>query len=203
MSELRLVSKKTHSTHLMEMINTAIRLSELTISEIDGFAVTKGPGTFTGLRIGLSTVKGFAAASGKPVVGVSSLDALACQFSFSSKLICSLLDARRKEVYFSRYRFEDGKLRKEIQEQVSPPDKSIDGINEPCIFVGNGALLYQKIIVNRLGEMAFFASPCQNTILASAVANIGLKRFEINDADNIAKLVPHYIRKPDAQLNLL
>jgi tRNA threonylcarbamoyladenosine biosynthesis protein TsaB len=147
LAEVNISRKETHSKHLMEMINTVIGLSGITVSDLDGFVVTKGPGSFTGLRIGISAIKGLALANSKPIIGVSSLDALATQNSFSPYLICPFLDARRGEVYFSRYRIESGILKKEIDEDVLPPAQAVSDINEPCIFVGDGALVYKKIII--------------------------------------------------------
>ena len=201
LAEITNVREQTHSKHLMDMINTAVDLSGLKLTDLDGFAVTRGPGTFTGLRIGISSVKGLAVASGKPVVGVSSLDALALQASLSPYLICPLLDARRGEVYFSRYRIKDGCLKKEIEEQVFPPEKAISGLHEACIFVGNGASLYQKAILDNLGELAHFAPSLQSTIRASTVAYLSVDRFENADTDDISMLVPNYIRKSDAEIN--
>lgn len=208
LAEETLVSDQTHSKHLMEMINKVIDLSGLTLSDLDGFAVTSGPGSFTGLRIGISSIKGLAAASGKPVVGVSSLAALALQAYFSSYLICPLIDAHRGEVYCARYRFaragfEGALLKKETQEQVLPPDKAAGGISEPCIFAGNGASIYQETIVDIVGELAHFAPPSHNTIRASTVAYLSMDRFERNDTDDTSSLVPSYIRKSDAELSFV
>lgn len=201
LAELTLCREQTHSKHLMCMINTAIELSGTIVSELDGFAVTRGPGSFTGLRIGISSIKGLAAATRKPLVGVSSLDALAMQCFFSQYLICPLLDARRGEVYFSRYRFERGILKKEIDEQVLPPGEAVCDINEACIFVGDGASVYQKAIRDKLGTLAHFALPHQSTIRASTIANISMDRFKNNDTDDICNFVPFYIRKPYAELS--
>ncbi|MCP4349663.1 MAG: tRNA (adenosine(37)-N6)-threonylcarbamoyltransferase complex dimerization subunit type 1 TsaB [Desulfobacterales bacterium] len=201
LAELTVVSKQTHSKHLMEMINTAARMSGIAVSELDGFAVTRGPGSFTGLRIGISTVKGLAFASGKPVVGISNLDALAFRFLFSPYLICTLLDARKGEVYYCCYRTVDGIVKKQAEEQVLSPGKAVSGINEPCLFVGSGAFLYQKLISDKAGELAHFAPACHNTIHASTVAHLSMERFEKNDTDDVATLVPHYIRESDAELS--
>ena len=200
LAEITLRREQTHSKHLMEMINAAIKLSGIIVSELDGFAVTRGPGSFTGLRIGISSIKGMAAATRKPLVGVSSLDALAMQCFFSQYLICPLLDARRGEVYFSRYRFKGNILKKEIDEQVLPPGKAVCDINEASIFVGDGAFVYQKVIRDKLGALAHFALPCQSTIRASTIANIGMDRFKNNDTDDISGFVPFYIRKSYAEL---
>jgi len=202
LAEMTIVREHTHSKHLMEMINRVIGLSGLTLSELDGFAVTRGPGTFTGLRIGISSVKGLAVASEKPVVGVSSLDALAMQASFSPYLICPFVDARRGEVYFSRYRFINGYLKKQTEEQVFPPEKVVSDINEKCIFVGDGALLYQETLLKKIGESAVFAPSFQNTIRASTVAHLSMDRFENHDTEDVDIFIPHYIRRSDAELNL-
>ncbi|MCK5783063.1 MAG: tRNA (adenosine(37)-N6)-threonylcarbamoyltransferase complex dimerization subunit type 1 TsaB [Desulfobacterales bacterium] len=200
LAELTLANGRTHSTHLMGMVESAVKMSGLTVSDIDGFAVARGPGSFTGLRIGISAVKGFAAATGKPLVGVSTLDALAFQFPFSSYLVCPLLDARRREVYYSQYRFEDGELKKVTGERILAPGITPFGIKEKCMFVGDGALVYKKVIVDEMGGLAHFAASCQNTIRAAAVAHLALKRFCNNDTDDVAGFQPTYIRKSDAEL---
>jgi tRNA threonylcarbamoyladenosine biosynthesis protein TsaB len=200
--ELILSTGQTHSKHLTEMIDRAIQLSGLTLSGLDGFAVTMGPGSFTGLRIGVSTVKGLVMGTGKPLVGVSTLDALAMQAAFSPYLVCSLLDARKGEVYFSRYRFVDGTLKKEGIEGVFAPPQIVDGIKEPCLFIGDGALLYQNEIICRLGQLAHFVPPGQNAIRASTVAYLAMDRFVKQETDDVIHFVPHYIRKSDAELKI-
>ena len=202
LAEITMVKDQTHSKHLMKMIHRVVGMSGIELSELDGFAVNRGPGAFTGLRIGISSVKGLAAASGKPVVGVSSLDVLAMQASLSSYLICPLIDARRGEVYCSRYRFQNGDLIKENKENVFPPETAIFDINEPCMFVGNGARLYRAEIVHIMGNLAYFAPFCQNTIRASTVAYLSMRRFESADTDDVGALSPQYIRKSDAEMKL-
>jgi len=196
LAEMTVVNEQTHSKHLLEMIRLVVKHSGLNLSELNGFAVTRGPGSFTGLRIGISSVKGLAAAQGKPIAGISSLDVLARQVSFSPYLICSIIDARRDEVYSARYRYKDGNLKKEGKERAVSPGDALDEINEPCIFVGSGAVLYRKAIKDKLGEYAYFAQAYENTIRASTVASLSMDRFEKGDT------VPNYIRKSDAQLKL-
>ena len=203
LAEMTVVNEQTHSKHLLEMIRLVVKHSGLNLSDLNGFAVTRGPGSFTGLRIGISSVKGLAAAQGKPIAGVSSLDVLARQVSFSPYLINSLIDARRDEVYSSRYRYKDGNLIKEGKEQAVSPGNALDGINEPCIFVGSGAVLYQKAIKDKLGECAYFAQAYENTIRASTVAHLSMDRFENDDTEDAETFVPNYIRKSDAQLKLV
>jgi tRNA threonylcarbamoyladenosine biosynthesis protein TsaB len=113
------------------------------------------------------------------------------------------LDARKGEVYFSRYRFLNGHLKKQTKERVAPPDKAVENLNESCLFVGNGALLYKEMILEKMGEFASFAPMIQNTIRASTMAYLSMSKFENNDTDDIEKIVPYYIRKSDAELNLM
>ena len=198
--EFTLNRKETHSKHLMEMIHAILKISGFDLSAVDGFSVTKGPGSFTGLRIGISTVKGLAVATGKPIVGVSSLEALAVQVSDSSNLICPLIDARKGEVYFCRYRLINDQLQKETDEQVARPEKAFDNLKEPCLFVGNGALLYKHLISEKLGRLAAFAPVTHNIIRASSVAHLSMAKFISKNTDKIEDFSPHYIRRSDAEL---
>jgi len=200
-AELSTVNNQTHSRHLMNMIDTVCGMSGVKIAEMDGFAVTVGPGSFTGLRIGVSTVKGLAWSLDKPVVGVSSLDALAWQCTPVKYLVCALLDARRHEVYCCRYRFQDGELKKEGAEQVLSPVEVIGDIREPCLFVGSGAVLYRGQIADKLGASAHFAGWNHDNIRASSVAGLSLERFIHQKTDDVALLVPQYIRKSYAEFH--
>ena len=204
LAEQVLISTRTHSKHLMRMINEVVDLSGCRMSDIDAFAVTKGPGTFTGLRIGISTVKGLACALSKPVLGVSTLKALAMQLT-SQTLICSMLNAHRGEIYSARYRYaaSDEKkrlLKEEFCETVLPIDQAVAGISEKCTFIGDGAVAYKKEIVDILGDLALFAPRCLNVIFASTVAYAGAEKSQSNQFASIEMLMPHYIRKPDAKL---
>ena len=200
-AELTTINDRTHSKHLLEMVDTVTRMAGLSVTDLHGFAVTIGPGSFTGLRIGISSIKGFAVAFDKPVVGISSLEALAHQIVPSSYLVVPCLDARKGEIYFAHYRFVKGLLAEEKEEMVRPPKKMIEDINEPCIFVGSGAQVYQDLIRRELGANALIAPQNFHTIRASTVAYLGMKRLGNDDVDDISALVPHYIRKSDAELN--
>ena len=193
-------SNQTHSIQLLNIIDNVLGKANLKVDQVDGFAVTIGPGSFTGLRIGISSIKGLAFCLNKPVVGVSSLQTLAFQCKQNPYLICPVLDARKKEVYFCHYRVNSGTLEKESQEQVASPAEVVKGIRESCIFVGNGAKLYQRQISSALGGWAHFAAESQHTIRASTVARLSLPRFIRQDTDDVQMLVPHYIRKSDAEL---
>jgi len=193
-------STQTHAIHLIEMVQKVIGMSGLMLSEIDGFAVGRGPGSFTGLRIGISTTKALSIATGKPVVGVSNLDALAMQAATSPNMICPLMDARKGEVYYSLYRYENRNLQKLVPARVSPLDEVVSVINTACVFIGEGARIYQKKISEKIGPYASFAVPDQNTIRASTIGQLSMNRFKQENTDDVVLLVPEYIRKSDAEL---
>ena len=201
-AELVLSTGQTHSRHLMEMIDQALALSSWTLENVDGFAVTLGPGSFTGLRIGISTVKGLSMATEKPVAGVSSLEALAFQSTLGDLPVYALIDGRKGEVYCARYRPDREGLVAEGEETVLPPEDVTGEIDQPVIFTGSGALLYRDLIENRLGDRALFAPPGSNMIRASTVARLALEKLEQEHSCTPETLVPRYIRRPDAEVNL-
>ena len=201
--EITLDTGQTHSKHLLKMVDSALSLSDLTIRDIDGFAVTSGPGSLTGLRIAMSSIKGLSLAMQKPMVGVSTLEALAMQCTGASPLISPLIDARKGEVYSCRYRFDgDRKLEKVGSEGVHSLDAALEGIREPCLFVGDGARLYKENILIKLGSLANFASPDKQVIRASTVARLAAGRLDAARAADMDGMVPHYIRKSDAEMKL-
>lgn len=204
-TEITQSTGETHARHLMATIDTACRLSGMSVNEMDGFAVTTGPGTFTGLRIGLSTVQGMALAASKPVVGISSLDVLSAQtvspFHGTGGLVCAMLDARRQEVYYGFYR-SNGQIMKPIAAPaVGPPEMLTDVIGEPCLMVGGGAWLYREVLENKLKENIAFAALSANTIRGGTIASLARAKFEDRNTVVNGRLEPLYIRKSDAEVN--
>jgi tRNA threonylcarbamoyladenosine biosynthesis protein TsaB len=178
-------------------------MAHLDLRELDGFAVTRGPGSFTGLRIGISTVKGLALATGKPVAGVSTLDALAYQFPSFPDYVCPLLDARKGEVYTALYKcIPHMTWEKVADDRAIGPREWLMQIEGACLFVGDGATLYKNLVKEIIGEQARFAPPYLNTVRASVVAHIGMEQIERGEVGDVAFLVPHYIRKSDAEIKL-
>ena len=197
--ELLLASGRTHSIHLMDMVKQALKLAMIAVDEIDGYAVAIGPGTFTGLRIGLSTIKGLAAATNKPVVAISTLKALAFQAFAHTGLIYPMIDARRGEIYFAGYRQIEEKLIETIAPQAASVQNFLNSALEPGLLIGNGVSLCNDLINNKTG---FFqtASDHLHTLRASAVAHLSFKQFSENKIFMPETLVPQYIRKSDAEL---
>ncbi len=198
LAELTLNHGHTHSTHLMFMIDTLLTHSKLSLNRFDGFAVTIGPGSFTGLRIGLSTVKGLALAISKPVAGVSALDALAYQFPFASCTICPMIDARKGEIYTAGYSCVDGEITQSWPAKASAPDAAVKDISAPRLFVGSGAVLYKDLISDIAGDLAIFAPAGQNEIRAATVGILGHQLLSRQQGTPASQLNPWYIRPSDA-----
>lgn len=191
----------THTTRVMPLIDSLLNDCELSIHNLDGLAVTIGPGSFTGLRIGLSTVKGLALAASIPVAGVSCLDALAYQFFFASVSLCTMIDARKGEVYMAEYRPVDGELRQSGTARAVAPEAAARGISAPCLFVGNGASLYRGVIADVAGKWASFAPEEQSHVRAATVGALGRQLLSAGHSTPLPSLNPWYIRDSDAKRN--
>jgi tRNA threonylcarbamoyladenosine biosynthesis protein TsaB len=201
-SEVSALSKRTHSVHIMGMIREALALAELGLSEIDGFAVAIGPGSFTGLRIGISTAKGLAFAAGKPCVGVSSLEALASVCLPCPDRICVLMDARKGDVYTAVYQDAGGRLERVGEERVVPPEIILRTIASPHLFVGEAAALYEEKIRMIVAENARWAPRDRHFPKASTVAWLAREPLAQATADGVDRLVPRYLRQSDAELSI-
>ncbi|MGD9210584.1 MAG: tRNA (adenosine(37)-N6)-threonylcarbamoyltransferase complex dimerization subunit type 1 TsaB [Desulfobacteraceae bacterium] len=197
------ITCQTHSRHLLNMIQHALVTARLKLSDLDGFVVTKGPGSFTGLRIGLSTVKGLAMAVGKPMVGVSYLQCLALQSGVKNGLVCTVIDARKSECYYALYRFGNSGLQTVVSESVGSLKNMVEKITEPCLFIGNGFQPYQKQLYQSLGQLALFAPDFQNILRAYTAIWAGRSRFLEGCGNQLDSLTPEYIRKSDAQINIV
>ncbi len=203
-AEVRLNVKSTHSERLMTEIDHVLKQSGIGISDIDIFAAAIGPGSFTGLRIGLSTVKGFSYATGKPVVAVPTLEALAWNFPFSLYPVCTILDARKKEVYAAVFQCKGEGFTRLMEEVSVKIDRLIEKIGRlsqgKVIFAGEGALLYRNIIIEAIGEKAIFPSQEKMVPSPANVASIGLqKAFRVEFSEPV-NLVPFYIRRSEAEI---
>jgi len=199
-AEAMLDIKVVHSERLMISIEWLLRISRISIDDIDAFAISIGPGSFTGLRIGVSTVKGLSYASGKPVIAVPTLDAFARRMPFSPYNICPMFDARKNEVYAGLYRWNGHSLKKVITEMAVAPDDLLDLVDDTTIFMGDGARLYRRLIVERMGNDAIFAPPHLMYPCASTVGEIAVEMFKRNEVADTATLRPFYIRKSEAEI---
>jgi len=202
-AELSVLSERTHSVHLMRMIREALKLAALELQQIDGLAVSIGPGSFTGLRIGISTVQGLAFAGGKPCVGVSSLEALASGCLPWPHAISALMDARKGEVYVGRYRERGDRLERLTPERVMLLEDVLQPMEAPWLFVGDGAERYQERIRAVLGELAAFAPLERNYPRAGIVARLAQPLLEGGQGVDAGLLSPRYLRQSDAELRIV
>jgi len=203
LASLTLNSKVTHSRRLLSALDWLLLESGLSLPDLDGLAVGLGPGSFTGLRIAMATVKGLAMAAGKPLLGVSTLDALALRCT-GKKPVCALLDARKREVYTAWYgQDEQGVQRRQGEIRALPPQQLAGEIKEPVLMVGDGLFAYGKFFQERLGNllaMAPFPLYYPSADCIGFLCCEQLLQGEIMDLDSAA---PLYVRASDAELSLV
>jgi tRNA threonylcarbamoyladenosine biosynthesis protein TsaB len=200
-SELILSRGGTHTKQVLAAIDAVLHLEEGCVSQIDAFAVTRGPGSFTGLRIGISTVKGLAVATGKPIIGISSLDVLAHQVAGEATWVCSMIDARRNEIYWRIYRREgEGGLTPLSEEQVGPISKLASQIQEACVFIGNAVPQYAALLHGLVKPAIRCAPETSHTIRPAVLAHLAWRRLQQGDVDDTYAFAPVYLRKSDAEM---
>ena len=190
---------QAHSSRLMPAIDTVLKWSDITAADLDGCAVGVGPGSFTGVRIGVATIKSLCYALDKPIVGVSTLEAVAYNLRWTNGVICPLFDARRSEVYGAI--FEGGTEWQRLTEELCLPiDAFLDRLDTrtstdcPINFVGAGLFTYGEAVRERLGERAQFADVIFNVPRGATVAHLGRQRLQNDDVDDYWTLVPNYVR---------
>jgi len=202
MAELVINHKKTHSQMLMPVLENLLDGADLTIKNIDVFAVASGPGSFTGIRIGVATAKALAQALDKPVVGVSSLDGLAFNMLHVTGLICPLIDARNEQVYTCLYR-SDGEEIERINDymaiRVADLLVNLKKYGESIMFCGDAAHLHTDMILHILKADARVAQPIFSLHRASSIGWLALKKAILKETQTYSELLPFYLRKSQAE----
>jgi tRNA threonylcarbamoyladenosine biosynthesis protein TsaB len=176
--------------------------SGLTLSRIGGIAVGVGPGLFTGLRVGVQTAKTLAQVAGVPIVGITSLDALAYPVRYSPRRIVAVIDARRGEVFSAIYRAVPGGVVRERGYEVHAPDRlaaELQSMPGEVLAVGNGAMLYRHVL-EEIGSRIEFASAVAANPDAAALVELAVPRFLREEHDRLFEVVPLYLRKSDAEI---
>ena len=193
--------KKTHSQRLLRDIDYLMKECEIEPPGIDAYAVSVGPGSFTGVRIGIACVKGLAYASGKPLVGIPTLKALALRSAEPGILLCPVMDARRGEIFGAAYRMDNQtrELTNVLPGRAEPLTRFLERIEEPSLFSGDGSITFRNQIRERLGKEASFAAPNRNLPGAVEVAMLGMERLIKGEQDSPARLKPFYLRAPDVR----
>lgn len=197
-------NKKTHSQTLLPMLDDMVKMLGLDINEIDCIAVANGPGSFTGLRIGVATVKGLGLGINKPVVGVSTLEALSLNWQGFDGLVVPIMDARRSQVYTGVYKFKKGNVRPEVIIEPCSFDakelcEKLNEMGERVCFTGDGVPVYEEIIKGTLKVDFLLPLPTNAYQNAGNVAVLGEAYVKEGLSQNAADLTPVYLRKPQAE----
>lgn len=194
--EINLYVKVNHSNVIMDAVDSLFKLSGLNIKDVDRIAVTIGPGSFTGIRIGTAIAKGLAYSLKKPIVGVNELDVLTHMGENREDIIVPLIDARKERVYFSKYRYVDSiLLREEEYKDGELRDVLEDLKGKKVTFIGDGAIVNEKLINEILEKDYTIFSKANSIPRAGIAAQISLHLPE----DNLYTLEPLYVNKSQAE----
>jgi tRNA threonylcarbamoyladenosine biosynthesis protein TsaB len=180
-------------------IDLVLRKGGLTLAEVDGLAVGIGPGSWTGVRVGVTVGKILSYALNKPVCGVSSLDALAYQAKDMPILLCPLIDAGKENVYAAFYRPQGETMAKEGDYYVGDIKGLLKMVKEPVLFLGKAAELYRQIIVEELGPLANYRGEVGDVQKGYVIALLALPRLERGESDDNLSLAPLYLKESLAQ----
>ncbi len=194
--EYTISNKKTHSQNILPMISDMMKKADISMDDIDVFAVCTGPGSFTGLRIGMATAKTFAQAKDKPVIGVSALYGLYKNVSPTPYLVCPIIDARRGDVYNALFK-DDKRLTEDRAININDLLNELKG--HKVVFVGDGVSVYKELICNEMGEDAVFAPLSKMESRASSVCEIAFEKARNNEYDSPYTLNPVYLRVSQAE----
>ena len=195
-------TKTTHSQKLMPMIENMLKISEINVNDMDMISICQGPGSFTGLRIGMATAKALSHVNNLPIVGVNSVELLAGNMNLCDKKICSILDAQRTQVYTGQYKFENNQLVELKGVDVVEIDELIEELkntNEEWIIVGEAVYKYE----DKLKDVSNIniPAPSHNVSKASSLCSIAINKYKNNiDVYDCYSINPLYIRKSQAEV---
>ena len=202
LAEFSLQIGVTHSRRLLAGIDRLLQESSMEWSAIDAVAVSLGPGSFTGLRIGLATAKGLAMAWRAELIGVGTLDGLAAQYSVPQEIVvCPVLDARKNEVYCGLYRADSQGIPRLLEEYlVISPEALCDRISEPVVMLGDGAEVYGALFREKLADFLNTLPAHLYYPRAAAIGMLALEGWQKDEFLDPAGAVPIYIRPSEAEL---
>ncbi len=194
--EYLISNKKTHSQVIMPMIDELLKKCGADIYDIDIFATGIGPGSFTGLRIGIATAKALCQAQNKKIIGVSSLWSLSANVCDSEKIVCPIIDARRGDVYNAL--FKNGKYIE--NDRAISIDELLDELSgKETLFLGDGVFCHKDKIIEKMGDKAYFAPISHMLSKASSIASLAYQRAVQNDFDDYHTILPIYLRSCQAE----
>lgn len=206
LAERMVNNQRTHSVNLLPMIKAVMEDAGVSRQDLGGIAVSSGPGSFTGLRIGMATAKTLAQVWGLPIVGISTLEALAYPLTGQEGLICPILNARRDEVYAAVYRTVAGKLeRLEGPMAIRPEElaRRLESRDLPVTLLGDGVPVYGEFFLKQLGGRVLLAPGSASWPRGAPVAELGYRRLVAGEGMDPLKLLPDYIRLSEAEVKWL
>jgi len=200
-AEESIQESRNHAEVLLPLIANVLAKASVTLAEVQGLGVSIGPGSFTGLRTALSTVKGFAYALGHNVVGIPTLDALAQTVRDWEGPICTILDARKREVYVAFFhRSGQGIVERRSPDRVMTPQALLAEITTPCLFLGDGLVSYGQLIQAHCGSLVRLLPFASHHPRGAVIAAMASERLSRGEHDDLATLVPRYVRAAAATL---
>ena len=197
--------RKNHAEIILPLIHSVLTNAHMTVADLSGIAVSIGPGSFTGLRMGLATVKGIAYGWELPAVGISTLRATAALALGFEETICALLDARKSEVYLGFFRHERKAIKAVSDEAVTSISSAVDLMRKytsngsSLLAIGGGAKVYEKFFIDSLGAGLTLAPSENHPTVASRVALLAQERIGIGSVDDLGALAPVYLRRAEAE----
>lgn len=199
-------NRRSHSVNLLAMIEGVLDDAQAAPQQLGGIAVSSGPGSFTGLRIGLVTAKTLAQVWGLPLAGVGTLEALAFEIKDFEGLLCPVIGARKNEVYAAVYKKPE-KEKKDLAGVAGPQALEPAALAEqlrafalPVLFTGDGALLYRELFSRRLGKYASFRPPALSYPRGAAVAFLGARKLAAGGGSDPVRLTPFYLQPSEAEV---
>ena len=203
LGEITLNTKNTHSEKLMPLVQQLLDELELTVKDLDAIAVTQGPGSFTGLRIGMATAKGLAQGADKQLIAVPTLDCLAENLVHYPGIVCPIMNAQKKQVYTAIYRSgRDGMERLSDYQAIAVEQlaEQLKALDEDVWFVGDGVTAFGDVFAQLLGDRCRFADGHQILPRAGALAMLAARRAEQQQFDDLYQAELIYIRKSEAEV---
>ena len=201
-AEYLTLDKRTHSETLLPLIDELKKETKLDLSTLDAIAITGGPGSYTGLRIGGATAKGLGLALDKPIINVPTMEALAYNVCDSDVLVCPMMDARRDRVFTGLYKFSDGKVEVIKDQCVLTIDELVSEINEEVIFLGDGVDAYRELIDSKMDVAHSFAADDLNYVKASSFVYLAKDYFDEGQVMSADDFRPDYLMLSQAEREL-
>ena len=199
-------AKSNHAEIILPLIDSVLERAGIGLSDVTGIAVSIGPGSFTGVRIGLSTVQGLAYGTGMPAVGISTLQAIAARVAGFEGIVCAILDARKSEVYASIFRRQGNQLERLTEDSLVPILsflRELRGVGKTaqCLIVGEGVTVYGPLLNQAADLQISFAEEEGMPSVAASIALLSERQFIHDQPVQLEDLAPIYLRRPEVRIS--